>query len=208
MCGTAPTDFVFVGHHPTSHRGDRFVWEAAVSRRPRTGAGSRSDQSVGWSSAIARREADLFFADLIGSVAPRLIESVETERPSTGSREADLFWIDLLGRRSARPWQPSDPSFPRHRPTTWKESDDDGSSIPAETFGSDRVRISLRNDDGTPAAGIAFRAVFRDGHVVNGTLDARGEATISDRTHGDVQVTFPALPAASWEISSFGGSGG
>jgi len=92
-------------------------------------------------------------------------------------------------------------------PFEWKETDDtDRSSSLGEAFGSDHVRISLRNDDGTPAAGIAFRAQFRDGHVVNGTLDASGEATIPDHTHGDVQVTFPGLPAANWDISSFGGS--
>ena len=100
-------------------------------------------------------------------------------------------------------------AFAEQPPIEWREGDDaDLSSILGEAFGSDRVRISLRNDDGTPAAGIAFRARFRDGHVVKGTLDARGEATIADHTHGEVQVTFPGLPAASWEISSFGGSGG
>ena len=82
------------------------------------------------------------------------------------------------------------------------EGDDaDRSSILGEAFGSDHVRISLRNDDGTPAAGIAFRARFRDGHIVNGTLDARGEATIADHTHGEVQVTFPAfLPRAADQL--------
>lgn len=196
-----------------------------MSRRLREGAGSRSGQTFGWSSAIERREADLFFADLVGPAAHRLVESVGGETPSPEHREADLFWADLLGRRQAWPgrrrvgreWGQStelrqrgaESAFAEQPPIEWREGDDgDLSSILGEAFGSDRVRISLRNDDGTPAAGIAFRARFRDGHVVKGTLDARGEATIADHTHGEVQVTFPGLPAASWEISSFGGSGG
>jgi hypothetical protein len=187
---------------------------------------------LGWSSASARREADLFFADLVGTAAPRLAESVRAEAPSANPQNADLFWTDLLGlrpswRRRPNVPRPSDESIDLRPPAEsalaeepesaiaeeptveGQEGDEsDSSSIPAEAFGSDNVRISLRNDDGTPAAGIAFRARFRDGHTVNGTLDAQGEATIADHTHGDVRVTFPRLPAATWDISSFGGSGG
>ena len=196
-----------------------------MSRRPRGRVGSRSGQSFGWSSAVERREADLFFADLVGPAAHRLVESVRGETPSAEHREADLFWTDLLGRTPAWPGQRhvrgasgqstelrqrgEESAFAEQPPLEWKESDDaDPSSLLGEAFGSDHVRISLRNDDGTPAAGVAFRARFRDGHIVDGTLDARGEATIADHTHGEVQVTFPGLPAAGWEISSFGGSGG
>jgi hypothetical protein len=195
-----------------------------VSRRLQEGAGGRSGQSFARASAVERGEADLFFADLVGPAAHRLVESVGEETPSAKHREADLFWTDLLGRRSA--WRRryvrgasgqsaelrlrgAESAFAEQPQLEWKEGDDaDRSSILGEAFGSDHVRISLRNDDGTPAAGVVFRARFRDGHIVNGTLDARGEATIADHTHGDVQVTFPGLPAASWDISSFGGSGG
>jgi len=196
-----------------------------VSRRPWEGAGSRSGQSLEWFSAVERREADLFLADLVGSATHRLVESVPGETPSAEHREADLFWTDLLGLRPAWPGQwnvrrasgqstelrqrGAESTFVEQLPPEWKEGDvADRSSTLGEAFGSDHVRISLRNDDGTPAAGIAFRARFRDGHIVNGMLDARGEATIADHTHGEVRVTFPGLPAASWEISSFGGSGG
>lgn len=195
-----------------------------MSRRPREGARNRSGVSFGWSSAAARREADLFFADLVGAAAPRPAQSVRAETARGEHREADLFWSDLLGLRPlgrARPnaprppgesiefRQPAESAIAEEPAVEWQEGDEaDPSSIPAETFGSDNVRISLRNDDGTPAAGVKFRARFRDGHVVNGTLDPQGEATIADHTHGDVQVTFPTLPAATWEISSFGGSGG
>jgi hypothetical protein len=201
-----------------------------VSRRLRKGAGRRSSQSFGWSSAVERREADLFFADLVGPAGHRLVESVRGDAPSTSHHEADLFWTDLLGRKPAGskrrrvPWvSPPFTQLPQRDAESAiggmesvfaeqpvfesTETDDaDRSSSLGEAFGSDHVRVSLRNDDGTPAAGIAFRARFRDGHIVNGTLDARGEATIPDHTHGDVQVTFPGLPAASWDISSFGGS--
>jgi hypothetical protein len=174
---------------------------------------------------VERREADLFFADLTGLAVHRLVESVSEETPSAEHREADLFWADLLGRRPSWPGQRHFRSLPgrpaglrqlsaestvaERPPVVWQEGDDaDPSSLLSEAFGSDHVRISLRNDDATPAAGVAFRAEFRDGHIVNGTLDARGEATIADHTHGEVQVTFPGLPAASWEVNSFGGSGG
>ena len=183
-------------------------------RRPRERARSRPGQRLGWSSARERREADLFFADLVGPAAYRLVESAGGETSSAEHREADLFWTDLLGQRPARPRQRyvqrgAASAVAELPPVEWKEGDEASpSSILGEAFGSDHVRVSLRNDDGTPAAGIAFRARFRDGHIVNGTLDAQGQATIADRTHGEVQVTFPALPAASWEISSFGGSGG
>ncbi len=196
-----------------------------MRKRPREGVGSRSGQSFGWSSAVERREADLFFADFAGLAPQRLVESVRGETRSAEQREADLFWSDLLGWRPASPGQPhvraaagqstafsqrgAESASAEQPPLEWNErSDADPSSGLGEAFGSDHVRISLRNDDGTPAAGVAFRAQFRDGHIVNGTLDAGGEATIADHTHGEVQVTFPALPAASWEIGSFGGSGG
>jgi hypothetical protein len=184
-----------------------------VRTRLRERAGSRSGQTLGWSSARERREADLFFADLVGPNAYRTDESVRGETPSAEQREADQFWNDFLGT-PARPGQRyiqrgAESAVAELPPHEWTEGDEASpSSILGEAFGSDHVRVSLRNDDGTPAAGIAFRARFRDGHIVNGTLDAQGEATIADRTHGEVQVTFPALPAASWEISSFGGSGG
>jgi hypothetical protein len=196
-----------------------------VRRRLRDRAGSRSGQSFGRSSAVERREADLFFADLAGPAADWPVESVREETRSAEHREADLFWMDLLGWRPTWPGQRQargasrqstelrqrgeETAFAEQPPLEWAESDDaDPSSLLGEAFGSDHVRISLRNDDGTPAAGVAFRARFRDRHIVNGTLNAAGEATIADHTHGDVQVTFPGLPAANWEISSFGGSGG
>ena len=193
-----------------------------MSRRRLKGAGSRSGQSSGWSSAVERREADLFFADLAGPAAHRLVESVRGETPSAEHREAPS--LDRPSGTEARLAGPAArPGMigPVHRarstrrgirvaeqpPLDWTEGDNaDRSSILGEAFGSDHVRISLRNDDGTPTAGIAFRARFRDGHIVNGTLDARGQATIANHTHGDVQVTFPGLPAASWQISSFGAS--
>jgi hypothetical protein len=173
----------------------------------------------------ASGSAFLFFADFTGLAAHRLVESVSGETASADHRESDLFWADLLGRRPAWPGQRhvrgaagrstelrqlgAESTFAEQPPLEWQEGDDiEQSSLLGEAFGSDHVRVSLRNDDGTPAAGVAFRARFRDGHIVNGTLNARGEATIADHTHGEVQVTFPGLPAASWEISSFGGSGG
>jgi len=180
-----------------------------VSRRPRKRAGRRSAQGFGPFSTAERRQADLFFADLVGPAADGLVESVRGEMTAP-DREADLFWTDLLGRTRAWPGQrPAPSALLDPSPVEWNEGDEaDPSSMPDETFGSDNVRISLRNDDGTPAAGVAFRAQFRDGNIQNGTLDARGEATIADHTHGDVVVTFPGLPPANWEIDSFGGSGG
>lgn len=114
---------------------------------------------------------------------------------------------EVLADDGAEDWRDDDPEVvTEDLPEVVPEVVPEGFSIPSEAAGSDRVRISLRNDDGTPAAGVAYRVRFRDGHIVNGTLDARGEATIPDRTHGDVRVTFPGLPATSWKIGSFGGS--
>jgi hypothetical protein len=161
----------------------------------------------GFGSA-GRAEADVFFEDLIGS-AP----SVESWGPISSFEELVGDGAIRFDPPRARRPAPREPAGPAETAVPVEEAVPMEGAVPAETsadaaetFGSDSVRVSLRNDDGTPAAGVQYRVTFRNGEVESGTLDGNGEATVPDRAFGDFTVTFPGLPAASWQVASFGGS--
>lgn len=89
----------------------------------------------------------------------------------------------------------------------WDDTDamDSGPPETVEVHGSDWVQISLRNADGSPAAGEQYAVTFSNGRVSTGRLDARGQARVQDVAAGDVRVTFPRLAPGTWQILPFGG---
>jgi len=53
------------------------------------------------------------------------------------------------------------------------------------------IEIELLEDNGKPREAEAFRVVFSDGGVREGTLDAKGQARIQGRKAGQCKVSFP-----------------
>ena len=60
------------------------------------------------------------------------------------------------------------------------------------------VAIELKNADGTPAAGAAYRIVAPDGSVIDGQLDSAGRARVDGVTPGQCQITFPDYHSQAW----------
>jgi uncharacterized protein (DUF2345 family) len=63
------------------------------------------------------------------------------------------------------------------------------------------IEIVLVGEDDQPVAGERYRITLPDGHVIEGRLDAKGEARVEDLDPGNCVVTFPRLDADAWNAA-------
>lgn len=61
------------------------------------------------------------------------------------------------------------------------------------------IEIDLQFDDGTPAAGEAYKVTFSDGAIDSGTLDAKGHQRLDNIAADPVDITFPNLDKTAWK---------
>jgi type VI secretion system secreted protein VgrG len=79
------------------------------------------------------------------------------------------------------PIKPGEPEEP-DKPTSW-------------------IEIELVDEAGQPWPNEPYEVVCPDGTVVNGTLDANGQAHVAVETDGACDIRFPKLDMAAWERS-------
>ena len=63
------------------------------------------------------------------------------------------------------------------------------------------IEIVLVGEDDQPVAGERYRITLPDGYVIEGRLDAKGEARAEDLDPGNCVVTFPDLDADAWNVA-------
>lgn len=73
-----------------------------------------------------------------------------------------------------------------------------GGARPRKPTGSAWIDIILRDEDGRPVPGEAYRVELSDGGIVEGRLDSNGFAHISEIPSGNCHVTFTRLDQDSW----------
>src|SRR5262249_16003752 len=66
------------------------------------------------------------------------------------------------------------------------------------------VAIELKDSEGHPVAGEAYRIELPSGRTVEGTLDNLGTAGVDLTDPGDCKITFTNLHAKSWKEGSGG----
>jgi hypothetical protein len=71
---------------------------------------------------------------------------------------------------------------------------------PATVRRAKLVSVQMSSPDGAPVAGLVFEARLPDGTVKRGRLSGDGSAALPAPDSGDVQITFPDLDAAEWDV--------
>lgn len=77
-----------------------------------------------------------------------------------------------------------------------------GDQIPEAVLASMKltwIEIELHWEDGTPAAGSAYRIELPNGSVQEGRLDTRGRARVEQIPSGTCHVSFPELDDTHWD---------
>ncbi len=89
--------------------------------------------------------------------------------------------------------------FPDYDGGDWWR-DEDGPAQPAPKVAEkDFLELAVADEDGVPAAGLAFVVTDANGTRHGGTLDAKGAARLEGVAKGRVRVVFPDLDASDWD---------